>query len=140
MDKITEPSAAHGAVRRYRTRPGLSTDDLHGCFTTSVYGTWYVIRAAARVMTAAGYGRIITLGSVLGMVGAPKRGAYAAERGIPLSGPRSVPARPRQPILRRYPPSPDTSQPEWRCAGTGQETVPQRRPSPAMTRTVEAAW
>ncbi|NGO12129.1 SDR family oxidoreductase [Streptomyces sp. HC44] len=59
----------------------LPTEDLHGCFATNVFGTWYACRAAARVMTGAGFGRIITLGSVLGSVGAPQRGAYAASKG-----------------------------------------------------------
>jgi len=59
----------------------LPTGDLHACFATNVYGTWYACRAAARVMTEAGSGRIVTLGSVLGAVGAPARAAYAASKG-----------------------------------------------------------
>ncbi|GAA2446346.1 SDR family NAD(P)-dependent oxidoreductase [Actinomadura vinacea] len=59
----------------------LPTADLHGCFATNVFGTWYACRAAARAMTAAGTGRIVTIGSVLGAVGAPERAAYAASKG-----------------------------------------------------------
>jgi NAD(P)-dependent dehydrogenase (short-subunit alcohol dehydrogenase family) len=48
---------------------------------TNFYGTWYAVREASRLMTAAGYGRIVTVGSVLGMVGAPERAGYAASKG-----------------------------------------------------------
>ncbi|MEW9552040.1 SDR family NAD(P)-dependent oxidoreductase [Nonomuraea sp. NPDC050783] len=66
---------ARGAVT------ALPTADLHDCFATNVFGTWYACRAAARAMTATGFGRIITLGSVLGQAGAPERAAYAASKG-----------------------------------------------------------
>jgi NAD(P)-dependent dehydrogenase (short-subunit alcohol dehydrogenase family) len=66
---------ARGAVT------ALPSADLHGCFATNVFGTWYACRAAARAMTAAGSGRIVTLGSVLGVAGAPERAAYAASKG-----------------------------------------------------------
>lgn len=59
----------------------LPTETLHRVFATNVYGTWYACRAASRVMAAAGYGRIVTIGSVLGSVGAPERAAYAATKG-----------------------------------------------------------
>jgi NAD(P)-dependent dehydrogenase (short-subunit alcohol dehydrogenase family) len=59
----------------------LSTDVLHTCMATNFYGTWYTLREASRLMAAAGYGRIVTVGSVLGVVGAPERAGYAASKG-----------------------------------------------------------
>lgn len=59
----------------------LSTDALHTCMATNFYGTWYTLREASRLMAAAGYGRIVTMGSVLGVVGAPERAGYAASKG-----------------------------------------------------------
>ncbi|MFD0689202.1 SDR family NAD(P)-dependent oxidoreductase [Actinomadura fibrosa] len=59
----------------------LGTEALHACMATNFFGTWYTVREASRRMAAAGYGRIVTIGSVLGVVGAPERAGYAASKG-----------------------------------------------------------
>jgi NAD(P)-dependent dehydrogenase (short-subunit alcohol dehydrogenase family) len=59
----------------------LDTETLNACMATNFFGTWYTVREASRRMTAAGYGRIVTIGSVLGVVGAPERAGYAASKG-----------------------------------------------------------
>lgn len=68
----------------------LDTDVLHACMATNFYGTWYTVREASRRMTAAGYGRIVTVGSVLGVVGAPERAGYAASKGAVVQLTRSL--------------------------------------------------
>lgn len=68
----------------------LPTEDLHRVFATNVFGTWYACRAASRVMRDAGYGRIVTVGSVLGSAGAPNRAAYAATKGAVVQLTRSL--------------------------------------------------
>jgi NAD(P)-dependent dehydrogenase (short-subunit alcohol dehydrogenase family) len=47
-------------------------------------------RAAARPMRAAGYGRILTLASALGLVGAAARSGYAASKGAIVQLTRSL--------------------------------------------------
>jgi NAD(P)-dependent dehydrogenase (short-subunit alcohol dehydrogenase family) len=47
----------------------------------SVAGTWLACRAAAAPMRAAGYGRILTIASALGLAGAAARSGYAASKG-----------------------------------------------------------
>ncbi|MEV0824696.1 SDR family NAD(P)-dependent oxidoreductase [Nonomuraea rubra] len=51
------------------------------CLETNVVGTFLACQAAVPVMRAAGYGRIVTLASALGLVGAAGRSAYAASKG-----------------------------------------------------------
>lgn len=48
---------------------------------TNLTGTFYCCRAAARVMIAQNWGRIINLASVAGAKGVPGLGAYAASKG-----------------------------------------------------------
>ncbi|MGN6221373.1 MAG: SDR family NAD(P)-dependent oxidoreductase [Microbacterium sp.] len=54
---------------------------LRACLDVNVVGTWLACRTAARLMRPAGYGRIVTLASALGLVGAADRSAYAASKG-----------------------------------------------------------
>ena len=51
----------------------LSAADLRACLEVNVVGTWLACRAAARPMRDAGYGRILTLASALGLVGSAGR-------------------------------------------------------------------
>jgi len=44
--------------------------DLRTCLDVNVVGSWLACRAAAGPMRDAGYGRIVTLASALGLVGA----------------------------------------------------------------------
>jgi NAD(P)-dependent dehydrogenase (short-subunit alcohol dehydrogenase family) len=68
-------SLARGTVEE------LDTAALRTCMETNFFGTWYAVRAATRRMTRQGYGRVITMGSVLSSIGAPARAGYAASKG-----------------------------------------------------------
>jgi NAD(P)-dependent dehydrogenase (short-subunit alcohol dehydrogenase family) len=56
----------------------LPLGDLRAALETNVVGTWLALRAVLPGMLDAGYGRIVTIGSVLGSTGAPERAGYAA--------------------------------------------------------------
>ena len=59
----------------------LPVAELRACLDVNVVGTWLACRAAVGPMRAAGYGRILTLASALGLVGAAGRAGYAASKG-----------------------------------------------------------
>jgi NAD(P)-dependent dehydrogenase (short-subunit alcohol dehydrogenase family) len=59
----------------------LDVAALRACLDVNIVGTWLACRAASRLMKPAGYGRIVTLASALGLVGAADRSAYAASKG-----------------------------------------------------------
>src|SRR2546423_1456950 len=64
--------------------------DLRACLEDGVVGTWLACRAAAAPMRAAGYGRIVTLASALGLAGAAARSGYAASKGAVVQLTRSL--------------------------------------------------
>lgn len=68
----------------------LSADDLRTALDVNVVGTWVALQAVVPHFLARGAGRIVTVGSVLGTVGAPERGGYAATKGAVASLTRSV--------------------------------------------------
>jgi NAD(P)-dependent dehydrogenase (short-subunit alcohol dehydrogenase family) len=68
----------------------LDVRSLRACLDVNVVGTWLACRAAARPMRDAGYGRILTLASALGLVGAAARSAYAASKGAVVQLTRSL--------------------------------------------------
>ncbi len=68
----------------------LSVEALRACLEVNVVGTWLACRAAARPMRSAGYGRILTLASALGLVGAAARSGYAASKGAVVQLTRSL--------------------------------------------------
>ena len=68
----------------------LSVADLRACLEVNVVGTWLACRAASRPMRAAGYGRILTLASALGLVGGAGRSGYAASKGAVVQLTRSL--------------------------------------------------
>ena len=68
----------------------LDVQTLRACLEVNVVGTWLACRAAARPMRAAGYGRILTLASALGLVGAAARSGYAASKGAVVQLTRSL--------------------------------------------------
>jgi NAD(P)-dependent dehydrogenase (short-subunit alcohol dehydrogenase family) len=68
----------------------LDVAALRSCLEVNVVGTWLACRAAAAPMRAAGYGRILTLASALGLVGAAARSAYAASKGAVVQLTRSL--------------------------------------------------
>jgi len=68
----------------------LDVGTLRACLEVNVVGTWLACREAARPMRAAGYGRIVTLASALGLVGAAARSGYAASKGAVVQLTRSL--------------------------------------------------
>ena len=68
----------------------LSADVLRRCLEVNVVGTWLACRSAARPMRDAGYGRILTLASALGLVGGAGRAGYAASKGAVVQLTRSL--------------------------------------------------
>jgi NAD(P)-dependent dehydrogenase (short-subunit alcohol dehydrogenase family) len=68
----------------------LTVAELRACLEVNVVGTWLACRAAAAPMRAAGYGRILTLASALGLVGAAARSGYAASKGAVVQLTRSL--------------------------------------------------
>jgi len=106
---VTDPAAlrdaVEGAARRWGTVSGLvtaagrlargdilslSADDLRAALDVNVVGTWLALQAVLPAMVSAGHGRIVTIGSVLGSVGARERGGYAATKGAVAALTRSV--------------------------------------------------
>jgi NAD(P)-dependent dehydrogenase (short-subunit alcohol dehydrogenase family) len=70
----------------------LSVADLRACLEINVVGTWLACRAAVGPMREAGYGRIVTLASALGLVGGAGRAGYAASKGAVVQLTRSLAA------------------------------------------------
>ncbi|MDR8414989.1 SDR family oxidoreductase [Nonomuraea sp. 3-1Str] len=68
----------------------LTAADLRRCLEVNVVGTFLACQAAVPVMRAAGYGRIVTLASALGLVGAAGRAGYAASKGAVVQLTRSL--------------------------------------------------
>jgi NAD(P)-dependent dehydrogenase (short-subunit alcohol dehydrogenase family) len=68
----------------------LSVEDLRACLEVNVVGTWLACRAATRPMRDAGYGRILTLASALGLVGSAGRAGYSASKGAVVQLTRSL--------------------------------------------------
>jgi len=77
-------------VQARGTLDELSVTELRACLEVNVVGTWLACRAAVRPMRAAGYGRILTLASALGLVGAAGRSGYAASKGAVVQLTRSL--------------------------------------------------
>ena len=67
----------------------LPVADLRACLEVNVVGTWLACRAAVPPMREAGYGRILTMASALGLAGAAARSGYAASRGAVVQLTRS---------------------------------------------------
>ncbi|HEU5385595.1 MAG TPA: SDR family oxidoreductase [Streptosporangiaceae bacterium] len=96
---IEEVLAEHGRLDVLVTSAGiqargtldqLAVADLRACLEVNVVGTWLACRAAAAPMRAAGYGRILTLASALGLAGAAARSGYAASKGAVVRLTRSL--------------------------------------------------
>jgi NAD(P)-dependent dehydrogenase (short-subunit alcohol dehydrogenase family) len=68
----------------------LTPDDFRAALDTNVVGTWLAVRAVLPGMLDAGFGRIVTIGSVLGSTGAPERSGYAATKGAVAALTRSA--------------------------------------------------
>ncbi|MFF5207969.1 SDR family NAD(P)-dependent oxidoreductase [Streptosporangium sp. NPDC000396] len=68
----------------------LGAAELRRCLEVNVVGTFLACQAAVPVMRAAEYGRIVTLASALGLVGAAGRAGYAASKGAVVQLTRSL--------------------------------------------------
>jgi NAD(P)-dependent dehydrogenase (short-subunit alcohol dehydrogenase family) len=77
-------------VQARGTLDQLDVAVLRACLEVNVVGTWLACRAAAKPMRTAGYGRILTLASALGVVGATARAGYAASKGAVIQLTRSL--------------------------------------------------
>jgi NAD(P)-dependent dehydrogenase (short-subunit alcohol dehydrogenase family) len=70
----------------------LDVATFRSCLEVNVVGTFLACQAAVPVMRSAGYGRIVTLASALGLVGAAGRAGYAASKGAVVQFTRSLAA------------------------------------------------
>ncbi|MFF9457774.1 SDR family NAD(P)-dependent oxidoreductase [Streptomyces flaveolus] len=68
----------------------LDATTLRRCLDVNVVGTFLACQAVVPAMRQAGYGRIITLASALGLVGAAGRAGYAASKGAVVQLTRSL--------------------------------------------------
>jgi gluconate 5-dehydrogenase len=68
----------------------LDVTALRNGLEVNVVGTFLACQAAVPVMRAAGYGRVVTLASSLGVVGAAGRSGYAASKGAVIQLTRSL--------------------------------------------------
>jgi NAD(P)-dependent dehydrogenase (short-subunit alcohol dehydrogenase family) len=80
----------NAAVLLPGTAESLSEEDFDQTFAINVRGLWLLSRAALPHMRAGGGGSIINIGSVLSMVGARNRVAYAASKGAVLAITRAM--------------------------------------------------
>ncbi|MBQ0982973.1 SDR family oxidoreductase [Streptomyces sp. F63] len=96
---VDETTARHGRLDVLVTSAGVQargalTDigvaAFRHCLEVNVVGTFLACRAAVPVMRSAGYGRIVTLASALGLVGAADRSGYAASKGAVVQFTRSL--------------------------------------------------
>lgn len=68
----------------------LAVDELRAALEINVVGTWLAVRAVLPTMVEQQHGRIVTIGSVLGSVGAADRSGYAATKGAVAAMTRSI--------------------------------------------------
>ncbi|WP_329557975.1 SDR family oxidoreductase [Streptomyces uncialis] len=106
---VTEDDSVRGLVRDIVDRHGrldilvtsagiqargtldeLDATTLRRCLDVNVVGTFLACQAVVPVMRAAGYGRIVTMASALGLVGAAGRAGYAASKGAVVQLTRSL--------------------------------------------------
>jgi NAD(P)-dependent dehydrogenase (short-subunit alcohol dehydrogenase family) len=75
----------NAAVLLPGTAESLSEEDFDQTFDINVKGLWLMFRAVLPHMRVAGGGSIVNIGSVLSMVGARNRVAYAASKGAVMA-------------------------------------------------------
>jgi NAD(P)-dependent dehydrogenase (short-subunit alcohol dehydrogenase family) len=80
----------NAGVLRAGTAESLTEDDWDQTFNINVRGVWQLSRAVLPHLRAAGGGSIINIGSVLSMLGARNRVAYAASKGAVLQMTRAM--------------------------------------------------
>jgi len=80
----------NAGVLRAGTAESLTEADWDQTFNTNVRGVWQLSRAVLPHLRTAGGGSIINIGSVLSMLGARNRVAYAASKGAVLQMTRAM--------------------------------------------------
>jgi meso-butanediol dehydrogenase / (S,S)-butanediol dehydrogenase / diacetyl reductase len=75
----------NAAVLLPGTAESISEEDFDQTFNINVRGLWLLSRAVLPHMRAAGGGSIVNIGSVLSLVGARNRVAYAASKGAVMA-------------------------------------------------------
>ncbi len=68
----------------------IADEDFHAIQATNVAGVMYCCRAVAGHMVAAGYGRIINIGSALSLVGLTRRVSYCTSKGAVMGLTRAL--------------------------------------------------
>ena len=71
----------NAGINRHAFVQDQPLDDWNTVIQVDLTGPMLCTRAAVRYMLPRGYGRIINIASILGMVGYPKRGVYCAAKG-----------------------------------------------------------
>jgi NAD(P)-dependent dehydrogenase (short-subunit alcohol dehydrogenase family) len=71
----------NAGINRHSFVQDQPLDDWNTVLQVDLTGPMLCTRAAVRYMLPRGYGRIINIASILGMVGYPKRGVYCAAKG-----------------------------------------------------------
>ena len=83
---VTELGGLHvlvnnAGVNRHSYVHEQSEEDWNAVLQVDLNGPMLCTRAATRHMIPQGYGRIINIASIMGLIGYPKRGAYCASKG-----------------------------------------------------------
>ena len=81
---------ANAGINRRGPIDGLSIDEFREVMDINVYGVWLSCRSVIPHMKKAGYGRIILMGSTLGMVGLADRTPYASSKGAVVQMARTL--------------------------------------------------
>ncbi len=68
----------------------VTDEQWHQVQQVNATGVFYCCRAVSKYMVEAGYGRIINVGSVLGLVGLPQRISYTASKGAVVQMTRTL--------------------------------------------------
>ena len=81
--ELGPPDVVVTAAGVQRTGPSetVTADDWTAVIDVNLTGTWNVIQAVLRGMIDRGGGRIVTIGSEIGLAGLPAYAAYAASKG-----------------------------------------------------------
>ena len=81
---------ANAGINRRGPIDGLSIDEFREVMDINVYGVWLSCRSVIPHMKKAGSGRIILMGSTLGMVGLADRTPYASSKGAVVQMARTL--------------------------------------------------
>ena len=81
---------ANAGINRRGPIDGLSIDEFREVMDINVYGVWLSCRSVIPHMKKAEYGRIILMGSTLGMVGLADRTPYASSKGAVVQMARTL--------------------------------------------------